>query len=309
MDSISITHIRRLDLTLLIVFDRLLEMQNMSDVAAELGLTQSAVSHAVARLRSIFDDQLFIRSGAGVEATPQALRLGPHLRAALAEVRGALQIGRSFDPGSASRRFTLAAPDTIIAVLAPTMLRELTRTAPKCQIIFRMLPPDRAAAAVAAGEVDLAVGTVLDPPKNTIGRRLAAETFGVVSMRDHPRIGKKLDLDTYCRLDHLLVSHDREPHGIVDEILGGIGRKRRIAAVMPHLTLAFATASRSEAIITAPRSACSFAATVFAVDLHHPPIEIPGFDLTLLRQESDRHDPAITWLEALTRAAFQSSVV
>jgi DNA-binding transcriptional LysR family regulator len=301
----SNVHIRRLDFTLLIVFDRLLEKQNMSIVAAELGLTQSAVSHAVARLRTIFNDPLFLRSGAGVAPTPHAVRLGPSLRAALDDVRNALAIGRSFDPSTSSRRLAVAAPDTIIAVLAPTLLAELARVAPKCQIIFRMLAPERAADAIAAGDVDLAVAAFVDPPKNTVGHRITTETFGVAAKGDHPMIGKILDLDTYCRLAHLLVSHAREPRGIVDVILEGMGRRRHIAAVMPHLTLAFATASRSEAIITAPRSACRFAASLLPIDIHTPPIEIPAFDLTLLRHRDCLGDPAIDWLAALTEQAFR----
>lgn len=83
MESIDSAHIRRLDLTLLVVFEMLLEKRNMSAVAAEMGLTQSAVSHAVGRLRSIFDDPLFVRKGAGVEPTARAQLLGPPLTEAL----------------------------------------------------------------------------------------------------------------------------------------------------------------------------------------------------------------------------------
>src|ERR1700736_982408 len=118
MDSIDDIHIRRLDLTLLIVFEKLLKARRMSAVAIEMGLTQSAVSHAVGRLRSVFDDPLFVRKGAGVEPTARAQLLGPPLAEALTSIRDAIQIGRHFDPETAIRQFTVAAPDTVVAKVA-----------------------------------------------------------------------------------------------------------------------------------------------------------------------------------------------
>ena len=95
MDSIDNAHIRRLDLTLLVVFEMLLKKRNMSAVAAEMGLTQSAVSHAVGRLRSVFDDPLFVRKGAGVEPTARARLLGPFFFQAEDGIRDAVQLGQN----------------------------------------------------------------------------------------------------------------------------------------------------------------------------------------------------------------------
>ncbi|WP_158814339.1 LysR family transcriptional regulator [Methylocapsa sp. S129] len=304
MISIDNVHIRRLDLTLLIVFEMLLKKRSMSAVVAEMGLTQSAVSHAVGRLRSVFDDRLFVRNGAGVEPTARALLLGPPLAEALAAVRDATQIGRRFDPATAVRRFAIAAPDTVVATLASAVLARLAQAAPRCQIAFRAFSPESAAAAIVAGDADLAVGVFPNPPRETIGKPIAAETFGVVSRRDHPAIPGALDLDLYCALDHLLVSQDRDARGVVDMALAGLGRKRRIAATMPQLLLAFAAVSQSSAIITAPLSACRYAASLFPVTVHMSPLDIPGFELTLLRHRDGLADPAIQWLAELVTGAL-----
>jgi DNA-binding transcriptional LysR family regulator len=306
MNLIHDIHIRRLDLTLLIVFEMLLKKRSMSAVAAEMGLTQSAVSHAVGRLRSVFGDPLFVRKRAGVAPTVRALLLGPPLADALAGIRGAVQIGRQFDPGTAARRFAVAAPDTVVATLAQAVLAELAQAAPHCLIMFRTFSHESALAAVVAGEVDIAVGVFADTPKETVGRSIAYETFRVVSRRDHPRITGVLDLDTYCSLDHMLVSHDRDARGMIDTVLGGLGRQRRVAAVMPQMLVAFAAASQSNAIITAPLSACLYAASLFPVTLHEPPMAIPGFELTLLRHRDGLADPAITWLAELVTKVFLS---
>ena len=304
MDTIDNAHIRRLDLTLLVVFEMLLKKRNMSAVAAELGLTQSAVSHAVGRLRSVFDDPLFVRKGAGVEPTARAQLLGPPLADALVRIRDAVQIGRHFDPGTAARQFTVAAPDTVVARIAQVILAELAQTAPHCQIMFRTFSHQSAAVAVVAGDVDLALGVFGDVPEETVSRPVAHETFRVASTRDHPRISGTLDLDTYCSLDHILVSHDRDARGTIDTVLGGLDRRRRITAVMPQMLLALAAASQSEAIITAPLSACLYAASLFPMALYEPPLAIPGFELTLLRHRDGLTDPAIVWLTKLVTAAF-----
>jgi DNA-binding transcriptional LysR family regulator len=241
-----------------------------------------------------------------VAPTARALLLGPPLADALAGIRGAVQIGRQFDPGTAARRFAVAAPDTVVATLAQAVLAELAQAAPHCLIMFRTFSHESALAAVVAGEVDLAVGVFADTPKETVGRSIAYETFRVVSRRDHPRITGVLDLDTYCSLDHMLVSHDRDARGMIDTVLGGLGRQRRVAAVMPQMLVAFAAASQSNAIITAPLSACLYAASLFPVTLHEPPMAIPGFELTLLRHRDGLADPAITWLAELVTKVFLS---
>ena len=305
MVSIDDVHIRRLDLTLLVVFEMLLKKRNMRAVAAEMGLTQSAISHAVGRLRSVFDDALFVRKGTGVEPTARALLIGPPLAEALAEIRGAVQIGRSFDPTISARQFTVAAPDTVVTALAPAILANLAGAAPRCQIMFSSFSHDRALKAVIAGEVDIAVGVFANPPKETIGRAIASEAFRVVSRRDHPRIAGVLDLDTYCALDHLLVSHDRDARGTVDMVLNELKRQRRITAVMPNFLLALATASQSDAIFTAPLSACRYAASLFPLTVHEPPIALPCVELTMLRHRQGLSDPAVTWLAEIVTGAFR----
>ncbi|MDB5362745.1 MAG: leuO [Rhodospirillales bacterium] len=268
----------------------------MSAVAAEMGLTQSAVSHAVGRLRLIFDDPLFVRKGGGVEPTARALLLGPPLAEVLSGIRNALQIGRQFDPATATRRFAIAAPEMIVAALAKPVLAELVRSAPRCQVLFRSLSHNSAAATVVAGDADIALGVFTDPPKETVGTPVGYEVFGVASRPNHLRIVNGLNMDTYCALDHILVSHDRNARGIVDVILGDLGRHRRIAAVMPQMLLGFAAASQSDAIITAPLGACRYAASLFPLAIHRPPVAIPGFELTLLRHQDAATDPAVKWL-------------
>jgi DNA-binding transcriptional LysR family regulator len=299
MATINNAHIRSLDITLLLVFEALLRKRNMSAVAAEMGLTQSAISHAVGRLRIVFDDPLFVRKGAGVEPTARALQIGPILADALSAIRAAAAVGRSFDPATAVRRFTVAAPDTIVMTIAPAILSALGSAAPHCQALFRLFNPHLAATAVANGEADLAIGVFRERPKNTIVTPIMQDGLLVAARRYHPRIGQALDLETYCALDHLLIGHEPEERGLVDTALDGLGRERRVLALMPQLSLALAAASQSDAIVTAPSSACRQAASLFPLALYAPPLALPSLDIGLLRHRDASHDPGLNWLADL----------
>lgn len=296
MVSINDTHIRSLDVALLLVLEALLRKRNMSAVADEMGLTQSAISHAVGRLRVVFDDPLFVRKGAGVEPTARALQIGPILADALSAVRAAAAVGRSFDPSTAIRRFTVAAPDTIVMTIAPAILAALGAAAPRCQAVFRVFNPRLATVAVANGEADIAIGMFRERPKNTVSIPVMQDGLIVAARRNHPRIGEALDLETYCALDHLLVGHGPEERGMVDTALDGLGRQRRVLALMPQVSLALAVASQTDAIVTAPSSACRQAAALFPLALYLPPMALPSLDIGLLRHRDARNDPGLNWL-------------
>lgn len=295
MATIDDAHVRRLDMTLLVVFEGLMRLGKMSAVGAELGLTQSAVSHAVGRLRTVFDDPLFVRRGAGVEPTARARELAEPIGRALAAVRSAVRIGRRFDPATAERLFRVAAFDSIIAALVPPLLADLAARAPGCTVAFRTFGRAEAERAVVDGAVDLAIGVFPLPPDGTTARPLSAECFKVAARRDHPAVAGALDLDTYCRLGHVLVSPSGDARGIVDEALARIGRSRRVVAVMPQFLSALMAASRTDAIVTAPSRAVCRLGPLFDLAIHVPPVEIPGFTMAVLTRTDLADDPALAW--------------
>ncbi|BBE73953.1 LysR family transcriptional regulator [Oharaeibacter diazotrophicus] len=304
MRTIDDAHIRRLDMTLLLVFEGLIRQGKMGAVGAELGLTQSAVSHAVGRLRAIFDDQLFVRRGAGVEPTRRAVELAEPIGRAIAAVRGALRVGRSFDPMSATRMFRVAAFDSAIAALAPRLIADLAAHAPGCTVTFRTLGKVETRRAVLDGTVDLAVGVDRLTVDGTVSRPLLEEGYMVAARAGHPAIGERLDLDTYCALGHVLVSPSGDPRGIVDDALAAIGRSRRVMVVMPQFVSALMAASRSDAIVTAPARACRRLGKLFDLEIHEPPLALPGFTLALLTRADAADDPALAWFGDRVAAAL-----
>jgi DNA-binding transcriptional LysR family regulator len=134
-------HFVSLDLNLLRVFDALLEERSVTRTGARLGLTQSAVSHALSRLRLVLDDALFVRKSGGVEPTPRALEIGPALHAAIRQMQEALS-PPLFEPRTAERRFTLAAGPYACTILAPSLVERLHRTAPAVALQIQAYGPD-----------------------------------------------------------------------------------------------------------------------------------------------------------------------
>src|ERR1700761_2637972 len=124
-----------LDLNLLRVFDVLLDERSVTRTGARLGLTQSAVSHALNRLRYVLGDELFVRGPAGMQPTPRAVEMGPQVHAALNQLSAALAPS-DFDPATSERRFTVVAGAYASAILAPALAGRLSETAPHCELLI-----------------------------------------------------------------------------------------------------------------------------------------------------------------------------
>lgn len=296
MRDISDTELRRLDLTLLMVLDGALRHRKLTTVAEQLGLTQPAISHALARLRDILDDPLFVRRANGVQPTPRALALAQPVAQALATLRDALQQGRCFDPSCAEREFRIAALDYAIALLVPDFLAHFGTVAPSCRLAFRSIGYEASRAALVNGSIDLILGLPA-PSGPFLQRMLMTENFVVLARPDHPIIGRKLDLARYLKCGHLLVSAAGDARGSVDNALGRIGQERRVIAVVPQFLAGFAAVAGSDMITTAPRRLARRHAVAFGLKQYEVPFPLPGFELATLRHENTAQDTGLNWLE------------
>ena len=297
MKDISDVELRRLDLTLLMVFDGALRHRKLTAVARQLGLTQPAISHALTRLRDILGDPLFVRRANGVQPTPRALALAQPVAQALATLREALQQGRCFDPSCATREFRIAALDYAIAMLVPDFLARFSTIAPRCRLAFRSLGYDEGRVALANGAIDLILG-IPAPSGPFLQRTLLTESFVVLARPGHPIIGRKLDLARYLECGHLLVSAAGDARGSVDNALAKIGRQRRVVAALPQFLAGFAAVAGSDMITTAPRRLARRHAAAFGLRQFEVPFEMPGFEIGTLRHENTAQDAGLNWLEA-----------
>lgn len=303
MSDISNTEVRRLDPTLLLVFLGLLRHRKATAVAAELGLTQSAVSQALGRLRDIFGDPLFLRRPHGMEPTAVALAREAPVRAAVEALRLALGQGApSFDPGAARRVLRLAAIDAEQAMLVPPLVQAATETAPGVQL--EVLPLARRAAieALVEGEVDIAAGVYWDTPPSLIQTPLYTQGYAVVG-RAEVLGSLPLTLETYAALPHVLLSPGGGLSGVVDEALAEHGLSRRVVAAVPAAFPALAAVARTRCIATLPDVVARAHAAAIGLAVADPPLPLRRFPVVALRHRRNEADGAILWaLDVLVRA-------
>lgn len=297
MTRLNDTQLRRLDLTLLLVFDEAVRSRRFNHVADRLGLTPSAISHAMTRLRSIFEDPLFRRVGNAVVPTPRALTLAGPVARALAELRQAMDEGRSFDPARLERSFRIAAPDAVIATLLPSALPVFARLAPLARFSIVIRGREAGMAELREGRLDLAIGVYPDTLEGFTRSVLSRETFVVVCRRGHPlAAAQRPSLEDFLRCDHLLVSAAGDFEGAVDTRLGEMGLRRTVVAALPQFLPALAAVAHSDAIVTVSRSVAQRYGGLFNLASLEPPLDLPGFDVVLLSGPFGQNDPAIAWL-------------
>lgn len=307
MPELSISELRRLDLTLLLVFLGLLRHRKGSAVAQDLGLTQSAISQALKRLRDIFGDDLFLRRPHGMEPTATALALEAPVSEAVEALRGALGAARRFDPAEAQGTVRIAALDAEQAVLIPPLAARLRAAAPGLRLSVLPLGRGEAVAALAEGRADLALGFLWDTPDRISGERLHDEGFLVAGRPEALPEAPAVGLDAYCAADHVLVSPAGELAGIVDRQLSDMGRARRVVLGLPAFLPALAAVAASGALVTLPARVARAFAPRFGLVTAEPPLLIRRFPVSVFWHRRNDADPQTLWLRGCMTGARRGS--
>jgi DNA-binding transcriptional LysR family regulator len=301
MSELSTSELRRLDLTLLLVFLGLLRHRKALDVAAELGLTQSAISQSLKRLRDIFGDELFLRRPHGMEPTATALALEAPVAAAVDALRGALGAARSFDPATATGLVRVAALDAEQAVLVPPLAARLRLLAPG--LTLSVLPLGRGAAmeALSEGRADLVLGYVWDQPEAISGEPLYDESFLVAGRPEALPEAPHISLDAYCAADHILISPGGDLRGVVDDQLAAMDRGRRVVLGLPAFLPALAAVAASGTLVTLPARVARAFAPGFGLATAEPPIPVRSFPVSVFWHRRNDTDPRTTWIRQQLR--------
>jgi DNA-binding transcriptional LysR family regulator len=291
----------RTDLNLLVLFEAVLQERHVGRAASRLNLTASAVSHGLGRLRRMLHDPLFLRTPKGVVPTARALELAEPVAEILARVRNVVSTAEPFDPASSTRRFTIGAPDGISAVVLAPLLADLRQTAPGIDIsLVQLLPsPARvwqsALTDLEARAMDIAIVPIDDVPARFAHRVLYEEDF-VIAMRSGHPAARRLTLERFCSMEHLVVSHSGDPHGFVDEYLMAQGRARRIALTVPNFMFALAVIAESELIAALPRQFLAIYGQRFGIVGVEPPLPLTGFRIRAVAPKVALMDAGLAWL-------------
>lgn len=300
-------HLGAIDLNLLVVLDALLTERNVTKAAARIGITQSATSHALARLRALTGDELLVRGQKEMLPTTRGEALAAPVRRALDEIARALAPAESFDPKTTTARVTIGTSDYGELVLLPRLVKRLAREAPNVDLRIRPAGNEWANM-LASGAVDLVFAPLQsdDQRPGLYGRKLFDERFVCVVRKGHPLAKKKLTLARFVSVPHALIAPGGGEGGFVDKALSRLGMQRRVAVAVPHFLIAPHVVASTDLLLTLARRVAAILAAPLGLVLLPPPRElaIEGFTISAIWHERTHGDPLHRWLrEAIAAEA------
>jgi Transcriptional regulator len=314
------TSFNKLDLNLLRVFDAVMDERNVRRASQRICLSQSAVSHALARLREMLNDELFIRTTTGMQPTARAITMAPLIRDAWKSLEAAIGTPK-FDPSSSARRLTIAVSDFVATVVVPDLLRLLRREAPLMNLVIR---PDNGIDLVEQldlGQIDAAIGTFSQVPTRFRSSFLFAYDDVLIAKRSG-KLGK-LSFETLSGLSIAAVSLCGDHEELVDGFLsqGGLSRRSemydraaleralpskkgsRITLSLPHFLALPALLEQTDFAAIVPRPLATLLAGTHQIAIHEFPYKPRAVDISALWHERTGKDAPQQWLrEMLTRA-------
>ncbi len=302
MSDFDLNQIRRLDGGLLLVFRELLRTRRASVVAERLGLSPSAISHALNRLRDVFEDPLFIRRPHGFEPTRRAEELGPQVEALLELTHRTLTRDAGFDPASSTREFRFIAPEFVIALIGSELINGLKADAPGVSFGVEFVGEESASRALRRGEADFALGRFGTAQPGFTVEPLFEDSYCCVARKGHPAVQGAIDDPTWRAVGHIFASQASETAGDKAEKAEG-ARVVRLASV-PHWLTAMVLASATDGLVTCPRRLAERHAATLGLqvlDLPWPPNHI---SVSVMRRAGPR-DAGADWFLGRVKAAAE----
>lgn len=298
-------HLSRVDLNLFVVLDAIFSEGSVTRAGRRLNLSQPAISHALARLRGLTGDPLFVRNGHAVAPTPRARRMIGAVREALHGLEVSLASNAAFDPRAVSKRFVIGLQGVAEPMVAPALMRAVARSAPHVDI--SLVRPDRRELEreLAAGTLDLVLDVLLPLPDEIRRRRLGTERLMVVLRRGHPEVGRKLDLEGYLALEHIQVSQRRRGLSAEDFELSRQDLRRRVRLRCQNYYAACRVVSASDLALTMPERYARILNRQFGNRLLPFPLEVVAFDTYAYWHADSDGDPANRWLRTQLFKAFE----
>lgn len=284
------------DGALLLALKALLQERNVTRAAAQLGISQPALSARLARLRDILADPLFVpaANGRGVVPTPRAQALEQELLQVLEGLKRLVSQPERFDPATTTRTFVIALFETPAAVLAPDLCARLKHEAKHAKLAF-IHPPRDVFERLEQGQIDLLITVPGALRDDLMQRPLWEDGFLTAQRKGHPRGTGPLDLETFCALDHVLVSSEGGRFaGVVDEALVEINQVRNVAFSIQNYALAPLLVASTDILCTLPsRFLCQYRDRL---DLFEPPLELSALRLVLAWHPRNNKDAGHQWL-------------
>ncbi|WP_417768945.1 LysR family transcriptional regulator [Stappia sp.] len=288
-------NISSVDLNLLVALDALMSERNVTRAARRIGLSQPAMSNALSRLRALFDDELFVRSGRGMEPTARAQSLAVPVSEALRRIEETLAPALAFDPANLDREMRIAMTDNSMAVLLEALIGRFRQAAPKLDLHIKNARAAGMTPMLDDGEIDMAIGVAGELEARH--RALPLYSDRIVGIAKRGRFGPAgPSLENFVAAEHVLVTPRSGPEGVVDRELANLGLTRRVFLTLPQFIMAPYAVAKADLVACLPARIALAKAQVLDLEIFDPPVEVPDFTVSLIWHGRDDAEPAHRWL-------------
>lgn len=292
-----------LDLNLLPVFEAMLVEQNVTAAASHVGLTQSAMSNALGRLRQHFDDPLFVKTRTGMLPTPRAQELAGPLKQALALIRAAAEERERFDPKASGRTFRLYMTDVGEMRFLPGLMEHLRSTGASVKIETSQIQVEELADRMTLGEIDLALG-YLPEVSRAIDRLPLFDEHYVCVTRDDGT-ANKLTRERFLSSPHVAIESMGSGHAMFERVLQQEGIALNVALRVPHFVVIPMIVAQTDLVVTLPSRVAEQIAKPMNLRVHPLPFKFPKFEVSLYWHPRFASDPPIAWLRGEMARLYQ----
>ena len=298
--------IRKVDLNLLPVFDALVRHQSVTLAARELDMSQSALSTALSRLRSLLGDALFVRTGRGLLPTPRAQSLAQPVATVLEQLRESILSQRPFVAAESDRHFAVCHSDVGSYVLWPRIVATVMNQAPGVHLSLRILPQAEIGPALESGKIDLAIGAYPALPDLLFQRKLFDRRYVGMVSREHALSGKKLTAHTFARTPQVVVRQSSGIQEAIEHALAQRGLQRASTLEMPSYLMLPPLLRGGQHLAVLPGQL----ADAFALDGPFTslklPFDLPHSTIKLHWHRRFHEDPGNVWLRDLIASLFSA---
>ncbi len=289
----------RYDLNLLPIFVALMEERSVTRAAERMGMTQPALSNALARLRIMLQDQLFVRERYGIQPTPIALELVPVIAEALAKLDDVVQGQQEFVPAQAERVLTIAPNGYVEFVLVPAIVARLQDIAPGIKLHLTPYGNDLAETGAISGTTALVLGRVVDPPDNLVVQHLMDEGLACMVRADHPEIDDCISREQFERLKHVNIVPPGRMRAGLFQALAQQQLRREVAISVTNFFAVAEMVAVTDYCATLPSLICRRLAHDPRLKVLPAPVDLGTFPVEMAWHVRYRHDPAHRWLRSV----------
>lgn len=291
-------HLSAIDANLIVALHHLLHERSVTRAARALGLSPSATSHTLARLRTLFDDELLVRAGRELRRTTRADELYTKAVQATAAMQEVLASPRELDPQLLRCEFSLAQAEYLDWVLLPHLDRRLRTDAPLVDLHSRGLGGDLLGQ-LRSGDLDMMLGVNISLPADFKTERVLHGQLVTIVRRGHPIVGQRLTKKRFASLQHILIAPQGRVGGVVDSLLAEHGLTRRVARLLASFSAAPYLVAQSDYVLTIPARVAAFASKIADFETLTPPLDLPDFEEELIWHDHKTDDPKHRWMRQL----------